>query len=252
MIVRSARESDTLREGGYLLAGVLARTVSLVKPGLTTQDLNRYAEEEIKKIGGKSSFKGYRTRHTQVAYPAALCVSVNDEVVHGIPGKRILREGDIVGLDIGMEYKGFFTDMAATVPVGRTSDEALRLIAVTKKALEIGINAAKVGGHVGDIGETIQKFVENEGFGIVRELVGHGVGMAVHEKPEVPNWGRRGTGIKLTEGMVLALEPMITAGSPRVVVSPDGWVWSTADHSLAAHFEHTILITKKGAEIITQ
>lgn len=252
MTTNNSQDIASLREGGRLLAKILERVVEQVKPGVSTNDLNLVAEREIIKVGGKSSFKGYVARTAHKPYPAALCVSVNDEVVHGIPGERVLKSGDIVGLDIGMKYKGFYTDMAVTVPVGRASNEAKRLILVTKKALARAISAVNSGGHIGDIGEAVQKFVEREGFGVVRELVGHGVGCAVHEEPEIPNWGKKGTGPKILEGMVLALEPMVTAGSPRVKVSGDGWAWRTADGSLAAHFEHTILVTKKGAEILTQ
>ncbi len=252
MVVKSNRDVAALREGGAFLASALKKVISAVAAGKKTHELDEIAEREIRAIGGHPSFKGYRTRDTKMPYPASLCVSVNDEIVHGIPGERVLREGDILGLDVGMEYKGFFTDMAVTVPVGKVNDEAQRLIAVTKKALDLGVGAAKAGGRIGDIGEAIQKFVEREGFRVVRELVGHGVGRAVHEEPEVPNWGRRGSGAELAEGMVLALEPMVVAGSPKVVVSKDGWVWSTADGKPAAHFEHTILITKIGAEVITK
>jgi methionyl aminopeptidase len=179
-------------------------------------------------------------------------------VVHGIPTDRKLREGDVVGLDIGMKYparagkKGLFTDMAETVIVGRASEADLKLISVTKKALELGISVVKAGVKTGDIGETIQKFVEAEGFGIVRELVGHGVGRKVHEDPEIPNWGRSGEGRELKENMVIAIEPMVTAGSPEVFLSKDGWTWKTKDGSHAAHFEHTLVVTKNGAEALTK
>ncbi|KKU52489.1 MAG: Methionine aminopeptidase [Parcubacteria group bacterium GW2011_GWA2_47_10b] len=251
MIVRSEKHIESLREGGRKLASILSSVACCLAPEISTIELDTYAFELIKKVGGTPSFKGYRIPGAKQPYPATLCVSVNDEVVHGIPGKRTLRDGDIVGLDIGMKYKGFFTDTAITVGIGRIAPESERLLAVTKKALNIGIAEARAGRRVGDIGAAIQQYVEGERLSVVRELVGHGVGKAVHEEPEVPNWGAHKTGPEIVEGMVLALEPMVTLGSPRVRVSRDGWTWRTIDGSLAAHFEHTILITKEGAEIIT-
>ncbi len=252
MIAKTEKEKELLREGGAVLASVLKKIASAIRPGIQTSALDEIAKKEIRAAGGKPSFLNYRTRGTKMPYPAALCVSVNDEIVHGIPGERVLKEGDIVGLDIGMEYKDFFTDMAVSVHVGKVSQDAEKLMRVTKKALEIGIGVVHAGVRTGDVGEAIQSYVESEGLHVIRELVGHGVGGAVHEEPEIPNWGKKGTGPKIVEGMVLALEPMVTAGSTRVKVSDDGWAWRTADGSLAAHFEHTILVTKKGAEILTQ
>lgn len=252
MIAANEKEIEALRDGGHKLAQILASVVMIVRPGIKTIELDFLAEKSIRNAGGKPSFKNYKTRGAKSSYPASLCVSVNDEVVHAIPGGRELADGDIVGLDIGMEYKGFFTDMAVTVGVGTIDKKNKELINTTRRALEIGIAEAKAGAHIGDIGAAVQGYVEGEGFGVVRELVGHGVGRAVHEDPEVPNWGRRGTGPEIVDGMVLALEPMITIGSPRVQVSPDGWAWKTQDGKNSAHFEHTILITKTGAEILTQ
>lgn len=251
MITQNKDHIASLKAGGGKLAEILVAVAKMVVPGVTTKQLNEEAERRIYAAGGRPSFKNYSTGSAK-KFPASLCVSVNDEVVHGIPGERVLQEGDIVGLDIGMEYEGFFTDTAVTVGVGAVSEKLQKLISVTREALSIGIDHARVGGHVGDIGEAIQTYVEQCGFGVVRELVGHGVGAHVHEDPEIPNWGRRGTGSQLVQGMILALEPMITLGAPQVKVNSDGWVWSTADGSPAAHFEHTILLTKKGPEIITK
>lgn len=252
MIARSKNDIATLREGGALLAHVLQKIIKSVRPGIQTSSLDEIAKKEILAVGGEPSFLNYKSHSAKTHYPAALCVSINDEIVHGIPGERVLKEGDIVGLDIGMKYKDFFTDMAVTVPVGKVSQEAEKLMRVTKKALDIGIDAVHAGARTGDIGEAIQSYVESEGLQVVRELVGHGVGKAVHEEPEIPNWGKRGIGPELREGEVVALEPMIVFGSPRIKVSRDGWAWSTQDGSLSAHFEHTILVTKKGAEILTR
>jgi methionyl aminopeptidase len=251
MIVSGEKEIDALVDGGKKLAQILVEVAKIVRPGIATIELDRLAEKLIREAGGEPSFKNYKTRGAKSAYPASLCVSVNDEIVHAIPGAKVLIKGDIVGLDIGMQYKGFFTDMAITVGVGSINKENKKLIDTTRRALEIGIAKVRPGGRIGDIGAAIQGYAEGEGFGVVRELVGHGVGRAVHEDPEVPNWGRHGTGPEIVEGMVLALEPMITIGSPRVKVSPDGWTWSTESGKNSAHFEHTILITRRGAKILT-
>lgn len=251
MIADSQKTIDALREGGGILAAILREVAGCAHVGIATRELDRRAVKRIREAGGKPAFKNYQTRGTEMPYPATLCVSVNDEVVHGIPSGRILKDGDIIGLDIGMKYKRFFTDMAVTIGIGSVAPEYARLISVTRRALEIGIAQAQVGAHVGDIGEAIQIYIEKEKFAVVRELVGHGVGKSVHEDPEVPNWGRKGTGQLLADGLVIAIEPMAAFGSPRIRVSKDGWVWSTADGKPAAHFEHTILVTKNGPEIIT-
>ncbi|MEK7642855.1 MAG: type I methionyl aminopeptidase [Patescibacteria group bacterium] len=251
MIISHADQETSLREGGKKLHDILYRVADMVRPGLKTIELDQVAERLIRELGGVPSFKKYRTRGTAMAYPASLCVSVNDEIVHGIPGERVLEEGDIVGLDIGMQYQGIFTDTAITVPVGSVSEESADLIKVTRQALDIGIQEARVGGCIGDIGAAIQSFVEGKGYAVVRELVGHGVGDAVHEDPEVPNWGTRGVGGRLVEGMVLALEPMVVLGSRKLKTDKTGWVWLTADGKSAAHFEHTILLTAQGPQIMT-
>ncbi len=266
MVIKNKQELEILREGGQKLAEVLEEVARQAKVGTTTQELDDLAEKLIREAGGTPSFKGYKTANDKAPYPASLCVSVNSEVVHGIPSpKKILKLGDVVGLDIGMEYKGFFTDTATSVIVdGRASEElssesakvryleAEGLVNATKKALEVGIAEVRAGVHVGDIGFAIQRHLEDQGFGVVRELVGHGVGQAVHEDPEIPNWGARGDGYVLQEGEVIAIEPMATAGGYKIKLFPDGWTWATKDGSLAAHFEHTLVVTKDGAEVLTQ
>ncbi|MDA1334444.1 MAG: type I methionyl aminopeptidase [bacterium] len=252
MIITNPSAIENLREGGKKLAEILRMVVSHVKPGVMTIELDQLAEEAILKAGGRPSFKNYKTEGTRGAYPATLCVSLNNEIVHGIPGRYVIKEGDVVSLDIGMQYKQIFTDTALTVSVGDVGEDVERLIRATKRSLDVGIEAAGPDVPIGTIGSTIQNHLEGEGFGVVRELVGHGVGADVHEEPEIPNWGTEGQGEKLVPGMVLALEPMATLGSPDVSPSEDGWVWSTADGSMSAHFEHTILITENGREIITK
>ena len=249
MIIQSERELNILREGGKKLAAVLHSVAKEASPGVTTKYLDDLAEKLILEYGGKPSFKNYKNPIGQKNYPATLCVSINDEVVHGIPNDRILKIGDVVGLDIGAWYKGLCTDTALTVLVGGGTN---RLIDATKKSLEIGIQKVKAGARAGDIGFVIQNFLESEGFGVVRELVGHGVGNAVHEDPEIPNWGRPGTGAELKEGMVIAIEPMATEGSPKVKLLPDGWTWVTRDGGKSAHFEHTLVVTKSGADVLTR
>ncbi|OGF64098.1 type I methionyl aminopeptidase [Candidatus Giovannonibacteria bacterium RIFCSPHIGHO2_01_FULL_45_24] len=249
MIIKNQKELKILREGGKKLAAILNEIAHHAVAGVSARELDALAEKLILKAGGKPSFKGYRTDNVLTSYPASLCVSINDEVVHGLPTDKVLKNGDVVGLDIGMWYKGLCTDTALTVLVGSGTN---KLIEATKKSLEIGIAQISAGAHVGDIGFAIQNFLEKENFGVVRELVGHGVGRAVHEDPEIPNFGKKGTGAELVEGMVIALEPMATDGSPKVKISPDCWTWVTRDGSRAAHFEHTVAVTKDGAEILTQ
>ncbi len=248
--IKTAKEIELIAEGGKLLRDVLHSTVKLVRPGITTQELSDFADREIRKVGGVPSFIGYGEKGNP--FPAALCTSVNDVIVHGIPGKEVLADGDIIGLDIGMVYKGFFTDTAITVSVGDNVDEKKqKLIDTTKKALELGIQQAVIGNRTGDIGAAVQTYAEKQGFSIVRDLVGHGVGYDVHEDPQVPNYGKKGTGAKLIEGMVLAVEPMLCAGTYHVYFDPDGWTIRTEDGGLSAHFEHTIAITKKGPRVLT-
>ena len=247
--IKTSKEIETIAEGGKLLRDILLRTAKLVRAGVTTKELSDYAETEIRKIGGRPSFIGYGDKSNP--FPAALCTSVNDVVVHGIPGKEILASGDIIGLDIGMEYKTLYTDTAITVPVGTVSSIAQKLIDVTKKSLELGIQQARAGMHVGDIGHAVQSYAEKNGFSVVRDLVGHGVGYGVHEDPQVPNYGKKGTGAKLVEGMVIAIEPMLCSGTYYIFFDDDDWTIRTEDGGISAHFEHTIAITKQGPRILT-
>ncbi|NOY35938.1 MAG: type I methionyl aminopeptidase [bacterium] len=249
--IKTEGEIKVLREGGKILASVLGETASRAKPGVSAAELDVLAEKLIKEAGGEPSFKDYGGDSGN-PFPGSLCFSVNDEVVHGIPSEgKILKEGDIVGLDLGLKYKGLFTDMAITVPVGRVGEKEMKIIETAKKSLNAGIAAAKDGAFIGDIGFAVQKYAESRGFSVVKKLVGHGVGYSVHEEPEIPNYGKKGTGARLKAGMVLALEPMINEGGDDVVLEKDGWTWRTKDGSLSAHFEHTIAVTKKGAEVMT-
>ena len=249
MIVKNQKELDILREGGKKLAAVLSSVAEAAKPGIKTKELDTLAEKLIVGAGGKPSFKGYKNPIGKNNYPATLCISINEEVVHGIPDERILKIGDVVGLDAGMWYGSYCTDTALTVLVGGGTN---KLIEKTKESLSVGISKVKAGVRIGDIGFAIQNFLEKNGFGVVRELVGHGVGNAVHEDPEIPNWGKIGTGSEFVEGMIIAIEPMATEGSPKVKLLDDGWTWVTADGSNAAHFEHTLVVTKSGSEILTR
>lgn len=245
-------EISILREGGKILASVLLETAKKATPGVKTIDLDVLAEKMIREAGGRPSFKNYKTADDEIPYPASLCVSINDEIVHGIPGERILRDGDIIGLDIGMEYKGLYTDTAITVAVGKVSAEAERIIKITEQSLAEGISVVKSGARIGDIGFAVQSFAEKNCFSVIRKLVGHGLGYKAHEPPEIPNFGRKGEGRVLKTGMVLAIEPMLSAGSADVYLAEDKWAWKTKDGSLSAHFEHTIIVTEDGAEIITK
>ncbi|QQS23341.1 type I methionyl aminopeptidase [bacterium] len=248
--IKTKQEIEVIDQGGKLLRDILHRTAALAKPGVSTAELNRFAEAEIRKVGGEPSFIGYGSRDNP--FPAGLCTSVNDVVVHGIPSEQdILTEGDIVGLDIGMVYKGLYTDTAITVGVGKVSSQAQKLMDTARIALEEAINVAKPGNTIGDIGFAIQSIVEKAGFSVIRDLVGHGVGYAVHEDPAVPCYGKPGKGMELEENMVLAIEPMICQKKPNVIFDPDGWTIRSSDGGLGAHFEHTIAITKNGSRILT-
>lgn len=252
VIIKTPEEIAKLRAGGSILARILRTVAAEVKPGITTKSLDDFANTLIFEAGCKPAFLGYRPIGARRPYPASLIVSVNDEVVHGIPGKRVLKNGDIVSLDLGLNYEGVFLDHAVTVPVGGISAKDKELISVAKQALYEGINAVKLNGTVGDIGYAIERLVKKHTFGIVRTLSGHGVGRAIHEDPYVPNYGRPGKGEKLKPGMVIAIEPMITRGGEEVVELEDGYTIVTVDHSRAAHFEHTVLITEEGAEVLTK
>ena len=243
--LKSAREIETMRRSGKITAKVLTDLMKAVRPGITTQFLDEMAEKGIRALGGIPTFKGYHD------YPASICASVNDEVVHGIPGDYVLREGDLLSIDIGTTFEGYVSDSAVTVPVGTISANARRLLDVTQECLMAGIAQMQKGNHLGDIGAAVQKHAEGAGYGVVRELVGHGVGTAMHEEPQVPNYGKAGAGIVLRPGLVLAIEPMITEGDYRVEILKDGWTVVTADGKLAAHFEHTIAVTEDGPKILT-
>ena len=240
-----------MRSACAIAASVLDGLKPLVKPGVTTQDLEEAGRLMIAKLGARSACYGYQ--HGSRRYPAHTCISVNDEVVHGVPSlRRVLREGDLVSVDIVVEHEGFIGDNACTVPVSPVSGAAEKLLRVTREALDLGIREAVVGNRIGDISHSIQRHVEGNGFSVVRELVGHGVGVRMHEPPEIPNFGRRGTGERIRPGMTLAIEPMVNAGDHRTKTLPDGWTVVTADGSLSAHFEHTVLTTEQGPEILTR
>ncbi|MFA6503264.1 MAG: type I methionyl aminopeptidase [Candidatus Paceibacterota bacterium] len=253
MIIRTAEERANLLEGGRRLAAVLEALRVKAVAGTTTEELDDLAEAMIRDGGDEPCFLGYTPEGAGRAYPATLCVSINDEVVHGIPNEsvRTLREGDIVGLDLGLRHEGIVVDAAITVPVGKINEETTKLLRATEAALAAGIAAATVGNHVGDISAAIQKEIESAGFSVVKELGGHGVGDLVHEDPFIPNFGKAGRGELLSEGMVLALEPISSAGKAAVVLMPDGYTFRTKDGSRSAHFEHTILLEKGGARIVT-
>lgn len=243
--IKSTREIELMRKAGEIVAIVLDILKKRIKPGIITEELDTIAIEELNRQGAKSSFKGYR------GYPAHLCVSVNDELVHGIPGKRVLKEGDIVTIDFGAVYNGFHGDAARTIAVGEISDTAKKLIDTTDNALRVGIESARNGARLGDVSYTIQSFVEANGFSVVREYAGHGIGRQMHEDPQIPNYGKQGQGPVLKQGMALALEPMVTVGDWHTRVGRDEWTVSTMDGSLCAHFEDTIVVTEGKAEILT-
>lgn len=246
MIIRkSQQEIETMARAGRIVADALALVGEHVKPGVTTAELDRLAEEYVISQGGYPTFKGYR------GYPAATCMSPNEMIVHGIPGRYRLEEGDILSVDVGVTLDGFVADSAFTFPVGEISPEAERLLEVCQEALEAGIEQCRVGNRLSDISHAIQSVTEAAGFSVVRSLVGHGVGRSMHEDPQIPNFGPPGRGPLLAEGMVFAIEPMITAGSPEVVVHDDRWSISSEDGSLAAHFEHTVAVTEEGPRILT-
>lgn len=253
MIIKNDTERENLIEGGKRLAAVLAALRAKVAPGVTTEELDDLAEQMIRDGGDEPCFLGYTPEGGNRPYPATLCVSINEEVVHGIPNESVktLRDGDIVGLDLGLTHNGIIVDAAITVPVGTVSEETKKLLRATEEALAAGIEAAVPGNHIGDISHAIQEVIERAGFKVVKELGGHGVGDVVHEDPFIPNYGRRGEGELLEEGMVLALEPISTAGKAAVMLAPDGYTFRTKDGSRSAHFEHTILLEKDGARIIT-
>ena len=245
IIIRSPREVEQIRKANVIVAEVLERLKTLVVPGVTTDELDGISEDIILSKGAVPAFKGYR------GYPKTLCVSINEEVVHGIPNKRKLKEGDIVSIDVGTNLHGYFGDAAITLPVGEINPEAKRLLEVTEKALSIGIEMAKVGNRLFDISHAVQAWVESNGFSVVRDFVGHGIGKSLHEDPQIPNFGSPHQGPRLEKGMIFALEPMVNEGTYEVRVLDDGWTVVTADGKASAHFEHTIAITDGDAMILS-
>ena len=245
VIIKSPREIEQLKKSNAIVAEVFEKLRGMIVPGVTTKELDQVAEEYILSKGGRPAFKGYR------GFPATLCISINDEVVHGIPGQRQLKEGDIVSLDVGVNYIGYFGDAAITLPVGEVDSEAKRLLEITKQALYIGIEKAKAGNRLFDISYAIQSWVESHGFSVVRDFVGHGIGRELHEEPQIPNFGTPHQGPRLEKGMVFALEPMVNEGTYEVRVLSDGWTVVTVDGKRSAHFEHTIAIMDDGAEILS-
>jgi methionyl aminopeptidase len=248
IVCKSAGEIEKMRHSGRIVREVLDHVRTLVKPGATTMDLERAAERKMKELGAKPAFKGYYD------YPCVLCTSINEEIVHGIPSeRRVLKAGDIVSVDCGVVVNGYYGDAAVTIPVdGSLAPETRKLLEVTETALYKGIEQAKIGNAVGDVGAAVQEFVEANGFSVVREFVGHGIGTKLHEEPQVPNFGSRGHGAPLKEGMVLAIEPMVNSGGPEARVLADKWTAVTADGSFSAHFEHCVAVTKDGPVILTQ
>ena len=242
--IKTKQEIEIIAEGAKILVQIMERIKQKVVPGIKTKELNETAKGLILELGGTPSFEGHE------GFPACLCTSINEQIVHGIPSERVLRKGDIISLDLGFFYKGFHTDMAITVPVGEISAEAQRLISVTKTALKIGIKKAKPGNTFGDIGNAIQKYVESQDLNVVRELVGHGIGRDLHEEPQILNYGEKGKGSEIKEGMTFCLEPMVTLGDWHIKKTDQAF--ETRDGSLSAHFEHTIAMTKKGPKILTR
>jgi methionyl aminopeptidase len=248
----SKEDIDSLRENGKLIGGILEELMGKAMPGITTAELDNYAEKRILEVGGKPSFKGY-TGGGEKPFPGSVCISINEELVHGVPGTRVLKEGDLVGLDIGMRYKGLCSDTAVTVAVGKIDSEKQRLLDTTYKSMQLGIMKAVDGNTINDIASAVQDYVEAQGFSIVRALVGHGVGHQVHEEPTVPNFVTKSKVGEYTlhKGLVIAIEPMVNVGGYEVETASDGWTVVTKDGSLSAHFEHTVAITESGPEVLT-
>ena len=245
VILKRPDEIEKMRASNRIVAEILAALQEKTKPGITTIELDRYSEEMAKKKGAKPAFKGYQ------GYPFALCASVNAEVVHGMPSNRILKSGDIISLDFGVYYKGYYGDAAITIPIGDISEEAMKLLKITEQSLYDGIGQAKVGNRLGDISSVVQNRVEAAGFSVVRDFGGHGIGKRLHEEPHVPNYGIGGRGIELKSGMVLAIEPMVNTGTYKVNILDNGWTVVTEDGKLSAHFEHTVAITEQGPAILS-
>lgn len=246
IILKSPEEIEKMAKANQIVAQVLLKLKEVVAPGMTTNDLDKMAEKIIRKAGGIPTFIGYR------GFPKSLCTSINEEVVHGIPSNRTLLEGDIVGIDCGVTYEGFVGDSAVTVPVGKISPEAEKLLQVTKESLDKGIEMVVEGNRIGDIGYAVQSYAESHGYSVVRDFVGHGIGRRMHEEPQVPNFGKKGTGPRIKVGMVLAIEPMVNKGTWEVQVLEDKWTVVTKDRQLSAHFEHSIACTDKGPRVLSQ
>jgi methionyl aminopeptidase len=245
--LKSQREIEIMAHGGKILADTVRLLERSVRPGMTTAELDQIADDFIRSHpGAKPSFKGLYN------FPASICSSINNEIVHGIPSrKRVLNEGDLISIDVGVQYEGYHTDSATTVPVGHINEESQRLLDVTRRALDAGVAHAKAGNHLGDIGAAIQAVVEAAGFSVVRDLVGHGIGTGFHEEPQVPNYGKPNRGIRLVPGLTIAIEPMVNVGKPGIRTMPDKWTVVTVDGKRSAHFEHTIAITENGPRILT-
>jgi methionyl aminopeptidase len=248
--LKTPQETAKMREAGRIVAEILAACRAAVRPGVTTGELDRIAADILKRHGATSNFKGYGVP-VLPPFPGVICTSVNEQVVHGIPGKRRLREGEIVSIDAGAIVEGWHADAAVTVPVGQVSTQAAQLISVTDEALRRAIAAAVVGKRLGDIGAAVQRFVESQGFSVVRNYVGHGIGRAMHEEPQVPNYGAPERGLQIKEGLCIAIEPMVNVGGPETRTLPDQWTVATADGSLSAHFEHTLACTAAGPIVLT-
>jgi methionyl aminopeptidase len=246
VILKSPEEIEKMKASNLIVADILQELSTLVKPGVKTIELDRYAEEQARKRGARPAFKGYR------GYSHSLCTSVNNVVVHGIPSERVLEEGDILSLDFGIYYQGYYGDAALTVPVSRVSEAARKLMQVTEESLYRGIEQARAGNRLGDISAAVQECVEVAGFSVVRDFVGHGIGKSLHEDPQIPNYGVRGKGVELRPGMVFAIEPMVNEGTYEVKVLSDGWTVQTADGKLSAHFEHSVVITENGPVILSR
>ncbi len=247
IICKSSVEIEKLRRSGRMVRQVLGEIREHVRPGVTTLDLEKYVAKRFKELGARPAFKGYR------GYPCCLCASVNNEVIHGIPSEhRTLKEGDIVSLDTGVVLDGYYGDSAITIPVGAISEPAQRLLRVTEEALDLAVEKARLGNRLGDVSATVQQYAEKNGYSVVREFVGHGIGKSMHEEPQVPNFGQAGHGPVLKEGMVFAIEPMVNAGGPAVRVLDDNWTAVTVDGKLSAHFEHMVAVTRNGPDVLTR
>lgn len=243
---RSSAEIEKLRRSGQVVRQLLEEIRERVRPGVSTLELEKYTERRLAQVGAQPAFKGYR------GYPCCLCTSVNEQIIHGIPSARRLKEGDILSVDLGVIVDGYYGDTAITVPVGQISEAAQRLLRVTQEALELAIEKTRLGNHLGDVSATVQGHVERNGYSVVREFVGHGIGRELHEEPQIPNFGQPGHGPVLREGMVLAIEPMVNAGAPEVRVLDDRWTAVTADGEYSAHFEHMVAVTRNGPDVLTR